>query len=105
MDLGREPPNVLALEQNNCVRTTLVPSAMGRFPETTIRYMELRHGTESYAPGRTPLLSVPELATLLGVHRVSIYRLPIPYALVGSRRRYRWEDVDAYLEARKVDAG
>jgi hypothetical protein len=39
---------------------------------------------------------------LLRVHRVSVYRLPIPYVVVGERRRYRPEDVDAYLEARKV---
>jgi excisionase family DNA binding protein len=67
-------------------------------------YMLLSHETQGYASGRTPLLTVPQLAAVLGVHRVTVYRLAIPYVLVGSRRRYRPEDVDAYLEARKVAA-
>ena len=52
----------------------------------------------------TPLATVDELATRLRVDRATVYRLPIPYVVVGSRRRYRPEDVDAYLEARKVAA-
>ncbi len=53
----------------------------------------------------TPLLTVSRLADLLDVERKTIYRLPIPYVVVGSRRRYRAQDVEAYLEARKVAAG
>ena len=61
--------------------------------------------TTRYPEGLTTLLTVSRLAELLDVERKTIYRLPIPYVLVGSRRRYRPEDVDAYLEARKVAAG
>ena len=53
----------------------------------------------------TPLLTVSRLADLLDVERKTIYRLPIPYVVVGSRRRYRAQDVDACLEARRVAAG
>jgi len=105
MDFGREPPKIVAFEQRQCVGTTLVPSAIGLQVPATIRYMLLPHETQRYAAGRTPLLSVRELAALLGIHRVSVCRLPIPYVTVGERRRYRQEDVDAYLEARKVAAG
>ena len=59
--------------------------------------------TPRYGPGRTlkPLLTVSELASLLGVTRGHVYRLAIPYVMVGDRRRFRPEDVDEYLEARR----
>ena len=67
-----------------------------------------RHGqTAEYAPaeeGRN-LLTVSELATRLRLARTTVYTLPIPYVLVGQRRRYRPEDMDEYLDARKVAAG
>ncbi len=44
-----------------------------------------------------PLLTVKQLAAYLAVERKTIYRLPIPYVLVGQRRRYKPEDVDTYL--------
>lgn len=52
-----------------------------------------------------PLLTTSELAGVLRVSRTHVYALRIPYVLVGDRRRYRQEDVNAYLEARKVSAG
>jgi excisionase family DNA binding protein len=63
-----------------------------------------RSRTQTYPEGLTSLLTVARLAELLDVERKTVYRLQIPYVLVGSRRRYRPEDVDAYLEARKVPA-
>jgi excisionase family DNA binding protein len=64
-----------------------------------------QHGTEAYAETRAQLLTIAELADLLNVERKTVYRLEIPYVVVGARRRFRLEDVDAYLEARKVAAG
>ena len=63
--------------------------------------------TPEYASRRRDqeLLTVAELAPRLRFARTTVYRLAIPYVLVGDRRRYRPEDVDAYLEARKVAAG
>lgn len=64
-----------------------------------------RQGTEQYSEGLTPLLTVQRLATLLDVERKTVYRLEIPFVRVGTRRRYRPEDVDAYLQAgRQVPA-
>ena len=64
-----------------------------------------RHKTTVYEqPPTPPLETVDSLATRLRIDRATVYRLPIPYVLVGKRRRYRHEDVDAYLEARKVPA-
>jgi excisionase family DNA binding protein len=64
-----------------------------------------RHKTTDYEPLRpAPLATVDDLAARLRVDRATVYRLPIPYVVVGSRRRYRPEDVDAYLEARRVTA-
>lgn len=60
--------------------------------------------TTQYAEGMTTLLTVSRLAELLDVERKTVYRLAIPYVVVGSRRRYRPEDVNAYLEARRVAA-
>lgn len=65
----------------------------------------VQHGTEAYAETRTRLLTIAELADLLNVERKTVYRLGLPYVVVGARRRFRLEDVDAYLEARKVAAG
>jgi excisionase family DNA binding protein len=48
------------------------------------------------------LLTIGSLAQLLAVDRKTVYRLPIPYVIVGSRRRYRPSDVDAYLERGRV---
>jgi excisionase family DNA binding protein len=48
-----------------------------------------------------PLLTITELARLLAVDRKTVYRLPIPYVIVGSRRRFQPEDVDAYLERQR----
>ena len=50
------------------------------------------------------LYTVQELAAYLNVERKTIYRLPIPYVLVGTRRRYLPTDVDAYLNRGKVHA-
>jgi excisionase family DNA binding protein len=64
-----------------------------------------RHKTTGYEQERSaPLATVDELAARLRIDRATVYRLPIPYVLVGQRRRYRPEDVDTYLEARKVAA-
>jgi len=70
--------------------------------------MRERHATRDYGSARTlgaPLYTIAELARLLGVSRTHVYALGIPYVLVGDRRRFRPEDVDAYLEARKVETG
>ena len=62
-----------------------------------------RHRTTFYEASTTPPLeTVDSLAARLRIDRATVYRLPIPYVLVGKRRRYRPEDVDAYLEARRV---
>lgn len=60
------------------------------------------HGSTTYAAPRMPLMTVNEVATLLGVSRGVIYRLVArselqPYR-VGARLRFRPEDVDEYLE-------
>jgi excisionase family DNA binding protein len=58
--------------------------------------------TPWYAAGETgrprPLLTIDALSALLAVDRKTVYRLPIPYVVVGSRRRFRPEDVERYLE-------
>src|SRR5262245_53977009 len=43
------------------------------------------------------LLSTRDLAGYLGVGRRTVYTLPIPYSVVGSCRRFRRADVEAYL--------
>jgi excisionase family DNA binding protein len=64
-----------------------------------------RHRKTGYEPARPgQLATVDELAARLRVDRATVYRLSIPYVIVGSRRRYRPEDVDAYVEARRVTA-
>jgi excisionase family DNA binding protein len=61
----------------------------------------MRHvATQEYVsprPGQE-LLTVAELARRLRIARTTVYRLPIPYVIVGSRRRYRADDVERYLE-------
>jgi excisionase family DNA binding protein len=59
--------------------------------------MSFHSGTLSPSSAR-PLLTIAELARLLAVDRKTVYRLPIPYVIVGARRRFRPEDIDAYLE-------
>jgi excisionase family DNA binding protein len=58
--------------------------------------------------GRAGVMLRPyEVAQLLGVHWRTVKRLPpseLPYVRVNARgdRRYRLEDVQAYLERRRV---
>jgi excisionase family DNA binding protein len=59
--------------------------------------------TESYAPLRiAPVLSVNEAARILGIERATLYRLlrsgELESVRVGKRRKFRPEDLDAYLE-------
>ena len=65
----------------------------------------MAHDATPYGGGTTtpvlpnePLLTIDGLARLLSVDRKTVYRLPIPYVIVGTRRRFRPADVDAYLE-------
>jgi excisionase family DNA binding protein len=68
------------------------------------------HGsTGEYGEDRSPLLSVNEVAGLLGVTRGTIYRRLIrdgelPAYRVGERLRFRPADVDAYLERNRTTA-
>lgn len=55
-------------------------------------------GTTASVPRNEPLLTIDGLARLLSVDRKTVYRLPIPYVVVGTRRRFRPSDVDAYLK-------
>jgi excisionase family DNA binding protein len=89
------------------VRTVLIRGLMSPFGGVRLRDASCmtQHRTEEYAETRTRLLTIAELADLLNVERKTVYRLGIPYVVVGARRRFRLEDVDAYLEARKVAAG
>jgi len=52
------------------------------------------------------LLSVNELATYLGVTRSTVYRLvregELQSVKVGRRKKFRPEDIDAYLEQGKL---
>lgn len=55
-----------------------------------------------------PYLKVAEAAAAMGLSVSAVKRIPpadLPYTRVASRgdRRYRPEDVRAYLEARRVD--
>ena len=56
---------------------------------------------DSHLPA--PLYTVDELANRLRVDRATIYRLQLPFVVVGARRRYRAEDVEGYLAARRED--
>lgn len=54
-----------------------------------------------------PLLTVPELASIIRVSRSSIYRLvearKIPFIKFGGVVRFLRRDLDAYLEAGRTD--
>jgi excisionase family DNA binding protein len=61
------------------------------------------HSTSGYAVGRpAALLTIGELAMLLGIGRTTAYRLVNSGAIrsvrVGERLRFRPEDIEAYLE-------
>ena len=45
----------------------------------------------------TTLLTIEEVAALLDRTIDSVRHYPIPYCLSGGRRRYRRDDVEAYL--------
>jgi excisionase family DNA binding protein len=68
----------------------------------------MSHDETSYGAGATapprPLLTIDGLAALLAVDRKTVYRLTIPYVVIGTRRRFRPEDVDAYLERHRAAA-
>ncbi len=62
-----------------------------------------RHGMSAYAAERpTSLLTIAELARLLGIGRTTVYRLvntgELRAVRVGERLRFRPEDVNTYLE-------
>lgn len=64
---------------------------------------------ESEEVAAAPLLSVAELARLLGLSTSATKRIApaeLPYSRVGSRgdRRYQATDVDAYLAKRRVSS-
>ena len=65
--------------------------------------MSERHGMSAYASERpTSLLTIAELAQLLGIGRTTVYRLvntgELRAVRVGERLRFRPEDVNAYLQ-------
>jgi excisionase family DNA binding protein len=67
--------------------------------------MQQHLATTEYNPPRkslAPVLSINEAARVLGVQRSTIYRLlrtgEIEAVRVGKRKRFRPEDLDAYLE-------
>jgi excisionase family DNA binding protein len=59
--------------------------------------------TQRYDPHRiSPVLSINEAADVLGIARATLYRLlrtgELQSVRVGKRRKFRPEDLDAYLE-------
>jgi hypothetical protein len=42
------------------------------------------------------LLNVTKAAEWLTVHRSTLYRLPVPYVMIGKRRAYRMSDLELY---------
>jgi len=65
------------------------------------------HRNTTYGASRTaPLLRVNEVAEVLAISRRSVYLLvgsgDLPAFRVGTRLRFRPEDVAAYLSAHKV---
>jgi hypothetical protein len=44
----------------------------------------------------TGLLKPTEAAKWLTVHRSTLYRLPVPYVMIGKRRAYRVEDLETF---------
>ena len=81
--------------------TTLCPGCFRAwFPCCTMS----RHPATAYGSHPTaPLYTVDELANRLRVDRATVYRLALPFVVVGARRRYRLEDVEAYLAARREE--
>jgi excisionase family DNA binding protein len=65
------------------------------------------HTSTDYAPARTPLLRVNEVAALLAIGRRTVYTLvhagELPAVRVGERLRFRPEEIDAYLDARREE--
>lgn len=65
--------------------------------------MTTQHGTPRGRRARPrPLLTIDALAALLAVDRKTVYRLPIPYVVIGTRRRFRPEEVEAYLDEHRA---
>lgn len=64
-------------------------------------HANVREPNDATAPRH--LLKIDGVAQFLDVTRRTVYELPIPYTVVGARRRYRPEDVEAYLEARREE--
>jgi len=62
----------------------------------------MRQETPAYVSARMPLLTVEELADYLSCSRRTVERLVerglLRPVLVGTRRRFRVEDVERYLE-------
>jgi predicted DNA-binding transcriptional regulator AlpA len=49
------------------------------------------------------LLTADEVARVLGVHRKRVYALPLPRIMLSEKCvRYRWSDLVAWLESRRV---
>lgn len=63
------------------------------------------HDTQSYPPPLTALLSIRDVAALLGVHRNTIHRLvrtgQLRSVRVGRLPRFRRQDIDEFLERRE----
>lgn len=96
----------------NAAVEALDPRCGGLGRPVTIRGLELGRvhrlcmphlATENYGATRlAPVLSVNDAARVLGVERSTIYRLlrtgELQAVRVGKRKRFRPEDLDAYLE-------
>ena len=97
---------VLIEKDEPLLLSELIALLMRRFQRRRLRfYGVMPHNETGYGAGKTtsvlpnePLLTIDGLARLLSVDRKTVYRLPIPYVIVGTRRRFRPADVDAYLE-------
>jgi predicted DNA-binding transcriptional regulator AlpA len=49
------------------------------------------------------LLTADEVARALGINRKRVYALPLPRIMLSEKCiRYRWADVAAWLESRRV---
>jgi predicted DNA-binding transcriptional regulator AlpA len=49
------------------------------------------------------LLTADEVARVLGVHRKRVYALPLPRIMLSAKCvRYRWSDLLAWLETRRI---
>jgi excisionase family DNA binding protein len=62
----------------------------------------MSHATTERYEAIRPVLSVNEAARVLGIERATLYRLlragELESVRVGKRRKFRPEDLDAYLE-------